>query len=175
MRTNLSHVFCGILGCGAYPAVMTATKPVAPDILELARYGDLATPNAAVSSGNMNAFGFVDANVQAQLLTLRSRPWQFPAIFIAILRLRSMSETTINAFCANDRLLLFVRAAIGRSGKIPVVMASHAVMAASRSLIEPHDQACTDTDNQIEALTGRIGIWARILDRALEMRCEVTV
>lgn len=175
MKTNLSHVSYGILGCKTYLVGVPVTKPVAPDIFEFTEHGALATPTAAASIGNMNTFGSWDANVQAQLLTLRSRPWQPPAILIAILRLRSMRGTTINAFSASARLLFLVRAAIGRSYKILIVVASRVVMAASSSLTAPHDQACTNTDDQVETLPGRIGIWTCILDRVLEMRCEVSV
>jgi hypothetical protein len=175
MKAKLSHVSSDILGYETYLVGVPVTKPVAPDNLEPALHGALETPTAGERIGNMNTFGFGDANVQAQVLTLRSRPWQPPAILIAILRLPSISEPTINTFFTSALLLLFVRTAIWRSYKILIAVASHAVMAASSSLIAPHDKTCTETGNRVEALPRRIGIWERILGRALEMRCEVSV
>jgi O-antigen ligase len=117
-----------------------------------------------------NAIGFTCAFgiILAQFLMLRERAWRLPAVFLAITLLRSLSKTTILAFLAAELLLLFMSSAIPRRTKFFIVSAALAVVAAFSSLIAAYYEVYTNADNQAETLTGRIGIWAFILERSLE-------
>ena len=117
-----------------------------------------------------NAIGFTCAFgvILAQFLILSARAWLFPAIFLAISLLRSLSKTTLIAFLASELLLLFISTAIRRRTKILIVAVGVTVVAAFSSLIAAYYEVYTNAGNQAETLTGRIGIWALILERSLE-------
>jgi len=117
-----------------------------------------------------NAIGFTCAFgiFLAQFLMLRARAWRLPAIFLAITLLRSLSKTTIIAFLASELLYLFINTSIPRRSKLFLVGAAGAVVAAFWSLIAAYYKVYTNAGNQAETLTGRVGIWAFILDRSLE-------
>jgi O-antigen ligase len=117
-----------------------------------------------------NAIGFTCAFgiFLAQFLMFRSRARRFPAIFLAVSLLRTLSKTTIVAFLASELLLLFTSTTIRRRSKVLIVAASGAVVTAFSGLIAAYYQVYTNAGNQSETLTGRVGIWAFILDRSLE-------
>jgi exopolysaccharide production protein ExoQ len=117
-----------------------------------------------------NAIGFTCAFgvFLSQFLLMRSKGWRFPAVFLAISLLRSLSKTTIAAFLISELLLLLLSTTIGRRSKILIVAGSAAVVAAFSGLIAAYYEVYTNAGNQAETLTGRIGIWAYFLDRALE-------
>jgi O-antigen ligase len=79
-----------------------------------------------------------------------------------------LSKTTILAFLAAELLLLFISNTIQRRTKIFIVTAALTVVAAFSSLIAAYYEVYTNAGNQAETLTGRIGIWAFILDRSFE-------
>jgi hypothetical protein len=117
-----------------------------------------------------NAIGFTCAFgvFLAQFLILRARVWRFPAIFLAISLLRSLSKTTIIAFLISELLLLMIDTTLRRRTKFVIVGAGGAVLAAFWSLIEAYYEVYTNAGNQAETLTGRVGIWAFVLERSLE-------
>jgi O-antigen ligase len=117
-----------------------------------------------------NAIGFTCAFgiFLAEFLIVRSRSWRYPAIFLAVSMLRSLSKTTIIAFLLSQALLLIFSKSIRRRSKVLIVAAAGLVLAAFSGLIAAYYQVYTNVGNQAETLTGRIGIWAFILDRALE-------
>jgi O-antigen ligase len=117
-----------------------------------------------------NAIGFTCAFgiFMAQLLLLSGKGSRFAAIFLAITLLRSLSKTTIVAFLAGELLLLFINTTIPRRAKVLILSAATAVVAAFSSLIASYYEVYINAGNQAETLTGRIGIWAFMLDRSLE-------
>jgi O-antigen ligase len=128
------------------------------------RLGDeeLLGPNQI---GYACAFG---AFMAQYLVFRRAGKWKIPAIFLAITLLRSLSKTTIIAFIAGECFLLFRDTSIGRKSKIIIVSTAGIVIAAFWGLIESYYDVYTNAGNQAETLTGRIGIWAVFLDKALE-------
>jgi O-antigen ligase len=72
------------------------------------------------------------------------------------------------AFLASELLLLFISTTIRRRTKIMIVAAGATVLAAFSGLIAAYYEVYSNAGNQAETLTGRIGIWAFILDRSLE-------
>jgi O-antigen ligase len=117
-----------------------------------------------------NAIGFTCAFgiFFAQFLLLRSQVWRWPAIFLSISLLRSLSKTTIAAFTVSELFLLLTSKSIQRRTKVRIVSAACAVLAAFSGLFAAYYEVYTNAGNQAETLTGRVGIWAFILDRSLE-------
>lgn len=117
-----------------------------------------------------NAIGFTCAFgiFLAQFLLLRYRFWRFPAIFLAISLLRSLSKTTIVAFVISEAFMLFSSKTISRRVKARILAICCAILAAFSGLLVEYYNVYTNAGNQAETLTGRVGIWSFILDRALE-------
>jgi len=122
---------------------------------------DFFSPNAI---GFTCAFGIF----LAQYLMVGSRGWHYPAIFLSISLLRSLSKTTIIAFLLSQAFLLIFSTTIRRSSKVLIVTVAGLVLTAFSGLIAAYYEIYTVSSNQAETLTGRLGIWAFILDRALE-------
>ena len=105
----------------------------------------------------------------AQYLIRRNeKGWIIPAAFLAITLLRSLSKTTIVAFVAGQALLLVLDRSIGRKKKIVFVCAAVIAVAVFWGLLAAYYDVYTNAGNQSETLTGRIGIWAYILNEALQ-------
>jgi exopolysaccharide production protein ExoQ len=122
---------------------------------------DFFSPNAI---GFTCAFGIF----LAQYLGRSIRYWNAPAIFLAISLLRSLSKTTIVAFVAGGVLLLVRDASISRRSKIALAIVSTLVIVAFWGLIEAYYEIYINAGNQAETLTGRIGIWAVVLERSID-------
>jgi len=117
-----------------------------------------------------NAIGFTCAFgiFLAQFLLLESKSWRFPAIYLAISLLRSLSKTTIVAFAVSEAIMLFTSKTISRRVKARIVAVAAAVLAAFSGLLAAYYNVYTNAGNQAETLTGRVGIWSFTLDRSLE-------
>ena len=111
------------------------------------------------------AFGFFLAQY---LIRRNEKGWIIPATFLAITLLRSLSKTTIVAFVAGQALLLVLDRSIGRKKKIVFVCAAVIAVAVFWGLLAAYYDVYRNAGNQSETLTGRIGIWAYILDEALQ-------
>jgi O-antigen ligase len=96
------------------------------------------------------------------------RSLAIPAAFLAITLLRSLSKTTIVAFVVCEALLLVLDKSISRRTKIYLTAASVAVVLVFSGLLGAYYDVYTNAGNQSETLTGRIGIWAYILEEALQ-------
>jgi exopolysaccharide production protein ExoQ len=129
---------------------------------------DLRPGNDEFFSPNLIGFTCAFGIFLAEFLAVRSRSWLYPAIFLAISLLRSLSKTTIIAFLLGQTFLLIFSTTIRRRSKVLIVTAAGAMLATFSGLIAAYYQVYTNAGNQAETLTGRIGIWAFILDRALE-------
>ncbi len=117
-----------------------------------------------------NAIGFTCAFgvFLAQYLNRSAGHWKIPTIFLSITLLRSLSKTTIIAFLVSETLLLIRDTSISRKGKMALTIASILVIAAFWGLIEAYYGIYINAGNQAETLTGRLGIWAFVLERSLE-------
>ena len=111
------------------------------------------------------AFGFF---LTQYLIRRNEKGWIIPAAFLAITLLRSLSKTTIVAFVAGQALLLVLDRSIGRKKKIVFVCAAVIAVAVFWGLLAAYYDVYRNAGNQSETLTGRIGIWAYILDEALQ-------
>lgn len=105
----------------------------------------------------------------AQYLMRRdSRDMRLPAAFLAITLLRSLSKTTIVAFIAAQFLLLLQDRSLSIRRKLYITASAAAIIAAFSGLLASYYDVYTNAGNQAETLTGRIGIWAYILNEALQ-------
>lgn len=96
------------------------------------------------------------------------RDLRLPALLLGITLLRSLSKTTIIAFLAAQLLLLVRDRSIPTKTKLLVSAAGSAIILAFWGLLISYYDVYTHAGNQSETLTGRIGIWAYILNEALQ-------
>jgi len=118
-----------------------------------------------------NQFGYACAFAffLAQYLMRRGeKGLVLPAAFLAITLLRSLSKTTIIAFVAGEAVLLVLDRSISKKAKIYLAAAAVSVVVVFWGLLEAYYDVYTHAGNQSETLTGRIGIWAYILNEALQ-------
>lgn len=150
----------GGFACGAcFIACVMWLSPTMQDL----RPGndDFFSPNAI---GFTCAFGVF----LAQILARQESVWKVVQVFLAISLLRSLSKTTIIAFVAGQLLMLARDKTIPRRSKVSVVVAACVVVGAFWNLIVAYYNVYLNAGNQAETLTGRIGIWAFVLARAVE-------
>lgn len=102
------------------------------------------------------------------LLRKGARGVKAPAVFLAITLLRSLSKTTLIAFLAGQLLLLIRDRSVSRRTKVLMSLATLVIIAAFWSLLSAYFDVYTHAGNQSETLTGRIGIWAFILNEAVQ-------
>ena len=96
------------------------------------------------------------------------RGLKLPAAFLAITMLRSLSKTTIIAFLAGQFLLMVRDRSIPARTKLLITGAGTAVIVAFEGLLTSYYDVYKHAGNQSETLTGRIGIWAYILNEAVQ-------
>jgi len=117
-----------------------------------------------------NAIGFTCALgvFLLQIVGRRTFGTRVLAGILAISLLRSLSKTTIAAFVIAQMALLLLDRSRSWRGKLVLVLPSILVVAAFWSLFERYYDVYTHLGNQSETLSGRVGIWAFVLTRALE-------
>ncbi len=121
-----------------------------------------------------NAIGFTCALgiYLLQFLSRRDGAWsagsRIAAIFLAITLVRTLSKTTLVAFAAGQIFLLLRDRAMSRKSKVMLALSSVAVVALFWPLMIHYFAVYENAGNQAETLTGRLGIWAFVLGRAVE-------
>ena len=93
--------------------------------------------------------------------------WRLPTVFLAITVLRSLSKTTIVALIAGEVVLLAKDRSIAAKTKLVIAAGALLVVAAFWNLLSAYFEIYSNAGNQAETLTGRLGIWAIILDKAM--------
>jgi O-antigen ligase len=128
------------------------------------RLGDeeLLGPNQI---GYSCAFAFFLAQY---LMSRRSRLWSFPAAFLAITLLRSLSKTTIVAFIAAEAFILLRDRSMSLTRKLMLIGLALVVLFAFQGLIASYYTIYTNAGSQAETLTGRLGIWAYFLAESMQ-------
>ncbi len=122
---------------------------------------DFFSPNAIGFSCAFGAF-------LAQYLGRSAGGWNQVAIFLSISLLRSLSKTTILAFAVAEGFILFRDSSISRRRKAMIAVGAIGVFALFWPLIANYYEVYINAGNQAETLTGRVGIWAFVLERSLE-------
>jgi exopolysaccharide production protein ExoQ len=140
-------------------AIITWLSPTMQDL----RPGndDFFSPNAIAL---ILAFGVFFA----QFLSHSDRAWNFPAALLAITLLRTLSKSTLVAFSAAEALILLRDSAITRRKLFAIMASSGLVLAAFWHLITNYFEVYTTTGNEAETLTGRVGVWDYVMERAWE-------
>jgi exopolysaccharide production protein ExoQ len=130
---------------------------------------DLRLGDEELLGPNQIGFACAFALFLAQYLINNGRKiWKLPAAFLAITLLRSLSKTTIIAFVVAEAFILAKDATISKRTKVMLWVGAGLVIAAFWNLLGDYYEVYTNAGNQSETLTGRIGIWAVILDLAFE-------
>jgi exopolysaccharide production protein ExoQ len=102
------------------------------------------------------------------LMSRRSRLWGFPAAFLAITLLRSLSKTTIVAFIAAEAFILLRDRSMTRTRKLVLLGLALVILFAFQGLIASYYTIYTNAGSQAETLTGRLGIWAYFVTEAAQ-------
>jgi O-antigen ligase len=105
----------------------------------------------------------------AQYLMRRGeKGFAIPALFLAVTLLRSLSKTTLIAFVAGQALLLFRDRSLSRKAKFYISASVVLAVTVFWGLLTAYYDVYTHAGNQSETLTGRLGIWAYILNEAIQ-------
>jgi exopolysaccharide production protein ExoQ len=130
---------------------------------------DLRLGDEGLLGPNQIGYACAFAVFMAQYLIHQSfLQWKIPAVFLAITMVRSFSKTTLVAFLVSEIFILIYDTSIKRKSKVIIALAACLTIAAFWGLIDAYLEVYTNTGNQAETLTGRLGIWAYILDKAIE-------
>ncbi len=107
----------------------------------------------------------------AQYLMLRdptASRWKLYAAFLAVTVLRSLSKTTILALIAGESVILLRDRTISRRTKVWVIVGSVLAVTAFWGVLSTYVDTYASSDSDVESLTGRVGIWTYMLDKAVE-------
>jgi hypothetical protein len=105
----------------------------------------------------------------AQYLMRRGdKRFLIPALLLAVTLLRSLSKTTLIAFVAGQALLLFRDRSLSKKAKLYISASGVLIVTVFWGLLTAYYDVYTHAGNQSETLTGRIGIWAYILNELLQ-------
>ena len=130
---------------------------------------DLRLGDEELLGPNQIGYACAFAVFLAQYLIREGAPqWKFPAALLAITLLRSLSKTTIVAFVLAQLFLLVRDTSISRKSKILFAVGTCFVVAIFWNLLGAYYEVYSNAGNQAETLTGRLSIWAFILDKAIE-------
>ena len=178
--------WCGIAADVAIVLLLLHTGPLEPVAIDLMKgyvYGacciatitwcsptmqDLRPGNDDFFRPNAVALILAFGAFLAQYLNIARGSTQLTTIFLSITLLRTLSKTTIIAFAAGQALILMRDRAIGRRKALAIVAATGAVIAGFWPLIVAYFDVYTSTGNQAETLTGRLGVWSLVLERAVQ-------
>lgn len=148
--------------CGACVVAIIAWLMPAQSDLRLGNE-ELLGPNQI---GYLCAFAFFFA--QYLIMREKRRTWVPAAVLLAITLLRSLSKTSIVAFVVSETFLLVRDKSMSRRTKLAVVLAGGVLVAAFWGLLASYYEIYSDSESQVETLTGRLGIWAYILADAVQ-------
>jgi exopolysaccharide production protein ExoQ len=102
------------------------------------------------------------------LMRRKDGHWRVATALLAITLLRSLSKATLAAFLISQSFLLIMDRSMSRRTKIVLSVAAAATVLFFWGLIESYYDIYTNAGNQAETLTGRLGIWAYLLNAAFE-------
>jgi exopolysaccharide production protein ExoQ len=117
-----------------------------------------------------NAIGFTCA-FAVFLIQIAGRSsifWRILAALLAVSLLRSLSKTTLIAFVSSQALLIILDRSKPWATKLFLSISALGVVSAFFGLIENYYEVYTHLGNQSETLSGRIGIWAFVLERSVQ-------
>jgi len=101
------------------------------------------------------------------LIRKKEGNWTFVAVLLGVTLLRSLSKTTLGAFIAAEILLFVLDPSMKRKTKVLLISGTVVAALAFSSLLTSYFETYSSSGGP-ETLTGRLGIWAYILNEAVE-------
>ncbi|MGA9718909.1 MAG: O-antigen ligase family protein [Acidobacteriaceae bacterium] len=155
--TGVSHsLMKGFLCSTCCLALLAWIMPAQPDL----RLGDEEFFNTN-QIGNLCAFAILLAQY---LMRRKDGKWGLATAFLALSLVRSLSKTTIVAFLLSEAFILIQDRSISRKTKLLLMTTAIMVILVFWGLFEAYYDIYTSAGNQAETLTGRIAIWAYVLN-----------
>ena len=116
-----------------------------------------------------NAIGFVTAiaTLMAMHLAHRQKNWRWPAIWLALTLMRTISKTSIIAFFAALIFYVFRNKSLTRAARIWIGVVAGVILGVLSGLLITYANTYSESTNP-ETLTGRTVIWAASGEIALE-------
>jgi len=147
--------------CGACAVAITAwLLPAQSDL----RLGDDELLGAN-QIGYLCAFGVFIAQY---LMRSKAGKWGFAAVLLAVTLLRSLSKTSLVAFVVAEAFLLLKDKSMALRTKLLLIFAAMLVIIGFSGLLTSYFDIYANTGNSPETLTGRLGIWAFVLNEAIQ-------
>jgi O-antigen ligase len=139
-------------------AVVAWSLPAMPDL----RLGDEVYfhPN---NIGMISVFG----TLMALHLAHQETNWRWPAFWLALTLIRSISKTSIAAFLVAITFYLFKETALTRRTKVKIAIAGVVILASLSGLLANYFDTYSESTDP-STLTGRTIIWAASWDLAIE-------
>ncbi|HWW98239.1 MAG TPA: O-antigen ligase family protein [Edaphobacter sp.] len=157
-EAQAAAVMKGYIWGACIVAIIAWWLPVMPDL----RLGD-------VDYLHPNAIGFVTAigTLMAMHLAHQDKRWRWPAFWLALTLIRTISKTSIIAFFVAMIFYLFKDRALTRATRIKIGLAAAVILGSLSGLLIAYFDAYAESTNP-ETLTGRTIIWATSGEIALE-------
>jgi exopolysaccharide production protein ExoQ len=147
--------------CGACAVAIVAWLMPAQSDLRLGDEELLGTNQI----GYLCAFGVFIAQY---LMRSKAGKWGFAAILLAVTLLRSLSKTSIIAFLAAEAFLLMRDKSMTLRTKLILTSVAGLVVIGFSGLLTSYFDIYANSGNSPETLTGRLGIWAFVLNEAIQ-------
>lgn len=116
-----------------------------------------------------NAIGFVTAigALMAMYLMQKNKHWRWPALWLALTLIRTISKTSIIAFFVAMGFYLFKDKALSRATRIKIALAGVLILGSLSGLLIAYFNNYVESTNP-ETLTGRTIIWATAGEIAIQ-------
>lgn len=155
--TGVSHsLMKGFVWSTCCLALIAWIMPAQPDL----RLGDEEFFNTN-QIGNLCAFAILLAQY---LMRRKDGKWGLATAFLTLTLVRSLSKTTIVAFLLSEAFVLIQDRSISRKTKLLLMTAAVLIILVFWGLFEAYYDIYTSGGNQAETLTGRIAIWAYVVN-----------
>jgi exopolysaccharide production protein ExoQ len=102
------------------------------------------------------------------LVREKDRKWGAAVLLLGVTLLRSLSKTTIIAFLVGELFLLVWDKSMRLRTKVLLALGAAAIVGAFSSLLFSYFDIYSNSGNQAETLTGRLGLWAYFLAEAVQ-------
>jgi len=155
-----SSLFKGFIWSTCFISIIVWLMPLQPD-LRLGNKDFFNTNQIA----ELCAFAIFLAQY---LMRRKDGRWNLAMALLAITLLRSLSKATLAAFLIGQIFLLIMDRSVSRRTKVILTIAAATAVLVFWGLIESYYDAYTNTGNQAETLTGRLGIWTYVIDAGFE-------
>jgi O-antigen ligase len=116
-----------------------------------------------------NAIGFVTAiaALMGMHLAHKNKFWRWPAFWLALTLIRTISKTSIVAFVVAVAFYLLKDRALTRASRLKIALAGTIILGSLSGLLIAYFSAYAESTNP-ETLTGRTIIWATAAELAIE-------